>query len=590
MKLRDIHSYAEPEKARVRHINLDLEILFHQRTIRGSVTLHIKTAGPEVGEVVLDSRDLNIERAEISEDCKTFSDTTFECGKPDHILGSRLAIRIQPETKFVRLFYSTSPRASALQWLAPAQTAGGKQPFLYTQSQAIHARSWIPLQDSPGIRVYYTASVRVPAGLNAVMSAHRDSDGGVTSAQSIEQRFIMPQAIPPYLIALAVGDIAFAPLGPRTGVWAEAPVLEAAAHEFADVEKMLDAAEDLFGTYRWDRYDLIVLPPSFPFGGMENPRMTFATPTILAGDRSLVSLVAHELAHSWSGNLVTNATWSDFWLNEGFTVYFERRILEHIYGAARAEMEAALGYEELLRELAEHPPAEQILHIDLTGRDPDDGVTQIPYEKGALFLRQIEAAFGRERFDKYLRSYFDRFAFESIETDTALAYLDEHLFALDREQARQIPVHEWIFEPGLPRSAKIPYSRVIEAAERSADGWREGRSFSTTAWSTQEWLAFLTKLPEKLTAEQMKRLDTTCRLTSARNNEILAQWLLMAVRNSYEPAFPRLEEFLTTVGRRKYVKPLYEAMNRDYAARIYARARPLYHPITQATLDALLRG
>jgi aminopeptidase N len=596
LTLRDIHSYAEPERALVRHAKLDLEVFFDQRTIAGTVILSVETYGPDNRELVLDSRALNVESAQISLGGTTFEATTFESGVPDPILGSRLAIRIQPTTRFVRIAYSTSPQASALQWLDPAQTAGGRHPFLYTQSQAIHARSWIPLQDSPGIRITYEARVRVPTGLTAVMSAARTSEQASPEAapsraappEPTVTTFSMPQPIPAYLIALAVGDIAFAPLGSRTGVWAEPPILEAAAWEFADMEKMLEAAEDLYGAYRWDRYDLIVLPPSFPFGGMENPRMTFATPTILAGDRSLVSLVAHELAHSWSGNLVTNATWSDFWLNEGFTVYIERRILEHIYGTVRAEMEAALGYEELARELAEHPPADQILHIDLAGRDPDDGVTQIPYEKGALFLRQLEAAFGRERFDKYVRAYFDRFAFQSITTAEALAFLREQLLSPDPALASRIPLDAWIFQPGLPASAIVHRSPALEAAERSADRWSHGAGPQTVSWSTQEWLAFLRKLPARLSAEQMKRLDATCRLTSARNSEILAQWLLMAVRNGYEPAFARLEEFLTTVGRRKYIKPLYEAMNRDYATRIYRIARPLYHPITQATIDGIL--
>jgi len=578
--LHDIHSYAEPERARVQHVALDLEVDFNQRIIHGTVILRIKTAGPHINELRLDSRDQSIQSARISADGEHFEATPYKFDPPDPILGSRLSVHIQPDTQFVRLVYSTSPAASALQWLEPAQTAGGKHPFLYTQSQAIHARSWIPLQDSPGIRLTYEARVRVPEGLSAVMSASRQVEGSVS-------RFEMPQPIPAYLIALAVGDIAFHSLGPRTGVWAEPSVLDAAAWEFLDVEKMLEATEELYGPYRWDRYDLIVLPPSFPFGGMENPRMTFATPTILSGDRSLVSLVAHELAHSWSGNLVTNATWSDFWLNEGFTVYIERRILEKLYGSARAEMEAVIGFEELKQELSAQTPPEQILHIDLAGRDPDDGCTRIPYEKGALLLRQIERLFGRQRFDEYLRKYFDHFAFTSLTTAEAFEFLEQNLLRQSPELAAMIPFEQWIFEPGLPE-AVLPHSPLLNAAEEAAVEWMNGASINTTeTWSTHEWLAFLRKLPEQLTPDQMQRLDTSFHLTAVRNSEILAQWLLMVARNGYRPAFARLENFLLSVGRRKYIQPLYEALTPADAKRIYARARAGYHPITQGSVDKI---
>ena len=411
---RDIHSWSNPAEVRVRHVNLDLEVVFEQQTIRGTAILTIQHVSQDAKHLVLDSRALQIDETEVSPDGMKYREARFKIGKKDAILGAPLTIDIAPDTKFVRIRYSTDPTATALQWLTPEQTAGGMHPFLYTQSQAIHARSWIPLQDSPGVRVTYEAHIRVPDGLKAVMGATNCPDtadcrfvhgpsGSVLSDRAGGGRSRVP-----------ADRAAHGSLGRTVGG------RSARLREFSDMEKMLEAAEKLYGPYRWSRYDVLVLPPSFPFGGMENPRLTFATPTILAGDKSLVSLVAHELAHSWSGNLVTNATWSDFWLNEGYTVYIERRILEELYGRPREEMEAALGYQDLQDELKSHPEADQILHVDLSGRDPDDGATQIPYEKGALLLRQIEETFGREKFDAYLKDYFDHFAFQSITTAESL--------------------------------------------------------------------------------------------------------------------------------------------------------------------------
>jgi leukotriene-A4 hydrolase len=584
----DIHSYANPELVRVRHLNLDLEVVFEQQTIQGTAILTIEHSGVDAKQLILDSRALQIDETEVSPDGLGYREANFSIGKQDKVLGAPIRIDIAAGTKFVKIRYSTDPAATALQWLAPEQTAGKQHPFLYTQSQAIHARSWIPLQDSPGVRITYEARVHAPAGLKAVM-------GAAHAAPSVQNDFgfAMDEPIPSYLIALAVGDLAFEATGPRTGVWAEPSIVRKSADEFSDMEKMLKAAEKLYGPYRWTRYDVLVLPPGFPFGGMENPRLTFVTPTIIAGDKSLVSLIAHEMAHSWSGNLVTNATWSDFWLNEGYTVYIERRIIEELYGARRADMEAVLGYQDLREELKTHPPADQILHVDLTGRDPDEGATQVPYEKGALFLRQIERDFGHPRFDAYLRQYFDHFAFQSITTAQSLEYLRSHLLepgvqTVEKTPVSQIDINEWVFKPGLPASAQVPASDAFQAVDLALAKWLRGDQVDTTEWSTQEWLYFLRGFPRDAGVTQMRRLDSRWQLTRSGNSEILDQWLLMAIRNHYEPAYPRLETFLLTVGRRKYVKPLYDALDLKRAGAIYERARPLYHPITQATLDALI--
>jgi hypothetical protein len=407
----------------------------------------------------------------------------------------------------------------------------------------------------------------------------------------------MPQRIPAYLLAIAAGDIAFAPMSRRTGVYAEPSVVQAAAREFEDTERMMEAAERLYGPYRWERYDILVLPPSFPFGGMENPRLTFATPTVLAGDKSLVALIAHELAHSWSGNLVTNATWRDFWLNEGFTTYIERRLVEEVFGPGAAGMEAVLGRQDLEEELARLDDRDEILHIELTGRDPDDAATRLPYEKGCLFLRSLEELFGRERFDAYLRGYFDRFAFRSIVTEDFLDDLRAHLFASDELRARAVPLEDWIEGPGLPAQAPRPVSDALEAVAGVAADWSAGRvptsAVPFTGWSTQQRLQFLRRLPGPLPPARMAELDAAFGLTRSPNNEIAFQWLLMSLRSGYAPAEARLEDFLVSIGRRKYIKPLYEELVRtpqglERARAIYARARPGYHPIAVDTMDRIV--
>ncbi len=469
---KDLHSYANPEEIRVNDVALDIGVNFEEKKIEGSVVLGVERVSAGARELVLDTRALNIQEVEAASATGPFEKAAFEAGESDAILGAPLRITLPPEASRVKVHYSTHPEASGLQWLAAAQTAGKKRPFLYSQSEAIHARSWIPLQDTPGVRVTYSATVGTPKDLVAVMSA--EMDAGATENRSGVYRFRMPQRIPSYLIALAVGDLRFRAMSERTGVYAEPAVVEQAAKEFDDTERMMQAVEKLYGPYRWGRYDLLVLPPSFPFGGMENPRLTFATPTVLAGDKSLVALVAHELAHSWSGNLVTNATWRDFWLNEGFTVYLESRIQEEVFGRDRAEMETALEVQELKREMAGLEPRDQVLHIDLAGRDPDAGFTTVPYVKGMLFLRSLEDAVGREKFDGFLRSYFDHFAFQSITTADFLAYLDEHLPRQNPGAAKSARIEQWIQEPGLPAGAPEPVAKVFLKVDEAAKSWLAG--------------------------------------------------------------------------------------------------------------------
>ncbi|MFT4253323.1 MAG: M1 family metallopeptidase [Caulobacter sp.] len=592
----DIHSYAKPRIARVTHVDLDLTADFDGKKMVGKAALDLLLA-PGAKEVVLDTKGLKI---------KSITDARgralkWSLGAFDPHLGAPLTVTLAGAKRIV-IAYESAPDGAALQWLSPSQTAGKVKPYLFSQGEAILNRTWIPTQDSPGVRQTWTARIVAPEGLKAVMSAEMlTPDGEPVAGGGRAYRFRMDKPVAPYLIAIAIGDLAFQPLGPRTGIYTEPSTLKAAAWEFADVEKMVEAAEKLYGPYRWGRYDLLVLPPSFPFGGMENPRLTFATPTVIAGDRSLVSLVAHELAHSWSGNLVTNATWADFWLNEGFTVYFENRIMEALYGKDTASMLADLGWTDLQEAITEAggPTAPDTrLHIDLTGRDPDDGMTDIPYEKGAAFLRTIEKEVGRERWDAYLRGYFDRHAFQPQTAEGFIADLRANLFKGDAALEKKIDVQRWVYQPGLPENAVHVRSKAFEPVDAAAKAFAEGGAAPVEAWKgwgTSERVRFVDSLPRKLTPEQLAAVEAAFGLSAQGNSEIRFAWLELAVANRYDPAVASLEQFLTGQGRRKFVAPLFAALwaqgdwGRPIAKRIYAEARPLYHAVTRETVDKTVK-
>ncbi len=588
---RDPHSFANHDQVVVRHLDLDLTIDFDRKQLKGKATLSIENIG-HADSLILDTRDLNIEKVTLG---SSEEPAVFQLGEPVKFLGRPLSIRLTKETSSVTIHYSTTPEAAALQWLSPEQTAGGKHPFLLTQSQAILARTWVPCQDNPAVRMTYNARIKTPPGMLALMSAENSPE--IKSDGVYE--FKMPQAIPSYLLALTVGDIAFKPISDRCGIYAEPAVLEKAAYEFADTEKMIVAAEALYGPYRWGRYDMIVLPPSFPFGGMENPRLTFLTPTVIAGDRSLVAVVAHELAHSWSGNLVTNASWGDFWLNEGFTRYFEQRILESLYGRQFSEMQAVLAFQDLQKEVTTlgDTSADTHLFLNLDGRDPDEAVTDIPYEKGYFFVRKIEETVGRERWDSFLRSYFDGHAFQSMTTERFLTILNDSLFKGNEQWKNAVAIDSWVFGPGIPSNHPVAISDAFTNVEAQAKKWIDGKpaaTLTTSGWTTQEWMHFLRALPKSMTAQQMKNLDSQFGFTKSGNSEVLHEWFLHVIANNYSPAYPALEKFLTSVGRRKFLKPLYTELAKtpdglSFAKRVYKIARPGYHAVSVNTVDIILK-
>lgn len=595
MKASDTHSFARPTEAVVTHLSWDAHVNFELKKIQATATLTVKTSA-DAKQLVLDTKELTINSVMNGNN----EALNYILGERVPHLGAPLTIDITPKTKNVIIAYETSEEAEALQWLEPSQTTDKTYPFLFTQSQAILARSWIPIQDSPGIRFTYNASVKVPSELLALMSASNPTEKNNTGIYNFE----MKQAIPAYLMALSVGDIQFSPLGDRSGVYAEPSVLAKSAAEFEDLEKMISAAEELYGPYRWDRYDIIVLPSSFPFGGMENPRLTFATPTILAGDKSLTSLVAHELAHSWSGNLVTNANWNDFWLNEGFTVYFEYRIMEAVYGRDYSEMLALLSLQDLKAEIEEMKAAgnfkDTSLKLDLTGRNPDDGMTSIAYDKGYFFLRLMEETVGREKWDAFLKEYFTNNSFKTMTTEQFIETLQIQLFDAYQFDIKPAFYEAWIYTPGLPENCPVPVSDKFENVDKALTTWVANQSkeelqasYNSDDWSTHEWLRFLRGLPDSLSSEQMTNLDEAFGFTYTGNSEIFDVWGLHVIANKYEPAYPQLESFLINTGRRKFLMPLYKEFVKtpagtEMAKKIYAKARPNYHFVASSSIDDLL--
>ena len=584
----DPHSHFDPEQPLMKELRWRMDVDFDAHTLRGEAILILAGAG--TGTMDLDTDGLLLHSITTQDG----TPVAWELGDADPVLGRRLRLDLPGGTTSLTIAYESSPGAVALQWLVPEQTAGGRHPFLFSQCQPHHARSMVPLQDSPRVRFPYHAELTVPKALRAVMSAGETGRKDGPRPDTTTYSFHMPQPIPAYLLALAVGDIDARDVGPRSRVYAEPETVEAAAWEFGEMESMIVKAESLFGPYEWDRYDVLVLPPSFPYGGMENPRLTFLTPTLLAGDRSLVAVVAHELAHSWTGNLVTNATMNDFWLNEGFTVWAERRILEALKGKEYVAMAWAIGQRSLgdafERFGADHPYTK--LKTDLWGVDPDSMYSEVPYEKGARLVALFEKTMGREAFDAFIADYIARFRFTSITTEEFLAFLRERVPGL----SEKVGAMDWIYQPGLPANSPVFTSARLESLESLAAGWTSGRRPSSEeagTWTPDEVLVYLQRLPRPLGPEDCAWLDRTFSLTGQGNYEILVEWLTIAASSDYEPVFDRVRKVLTTVGRMKYVRPLYKALGghprtRALAKETFARASHAYHALTRRVAETVI--
>ncbi|WP_376711954.1 M1 family metallopeptidase [Shewanella profunda] len=587
---KDTLTYANYDEVSVSHIDLSLTVDFDKNQLLGDAILDLVWHKASK-ELVLDTRELTINSVSVQNKSGQWQNVPFSLSKADKVKGAALRIPLNHENNAkVKVSYHTSNNPSGIQWLTPQQTLGKQLPFMFSQSQAIHARSWIPLQDTPAVRQTYSATITTDKAITVVMSADRQV------LSNTQTQFSMPQAIPAYLIAIAAGHLKFAPLNNISGIWAEPAMLDKASKEFSDTPKMIKIASKRYGDYRWGRYDLLILPPSFPFGGMENPRLSFITPTVIAGDKSLVSLIAHELAHSWSGNLVTNATWRDLWLNEGFTTYVENRIMEDLYSRDRALMEQTIGYSELLAELEELPPQDSVLHIALGERDPDDAFSGVPYVKGQLFLVFLEQKFGREHFDAFVKDYFNHFAFQSITTAQFREYLSFNLLNKYPNVVSEAEVDTWIEDQGLPSFLVPPNSHAFDDIDIQRQTWLEGnisaQALNTKTWTVHQWLRFISEMPRiNLNQTKLAELDSTFHLTGTNNNEIAFAWYSLALDNRYYTVLPALKQYLNEIGRRRLIVPLYQKLasteHYDWAKDVYLNARPGYHPQTQASLDLL---
>ncbi|XP_047942180.1 leucine aminopeptidase-like [Salvia hispanica] len=603
----DPHSYADSTHPLTTHVSLSFYFDFPSSTIASSALLSLST--PHSGPLILDTRSLSISAVI---DPVTAAPIPFTLSSsPDAVLGQSLTLTLSNQSKLL-ILSKTSPSSSALQWLSPPQTFNKSYPFVFTQCQAIHARSIFPCQDTPAARIKFAAKLNIPRYLSAVMAAkhvdRRDPSAGecggacddsIWCAEGrVVEEFVMEQPVPPYLFAFAVGELGFREVGPRTKVYSEAvpAVLDAAAREFAGSEEMIKVGEALFGPYEWERFDLLVLPPSFPYGGMENPRMTFLTPTVIKGDSTGAQVVAHELAHSWTGNLITNKNNDHFWLNEGFTTYAERRIVEVVQGKERAILNIGIGWRGLVEQIERFKDRMEFtkLRTNQQGVDPDDVYSEVPYEKGFQFLWRIERQVGRPAFDEFLKKYIANFKFQSIDTDMFLDFLKANIPGIED----QIDLKVWTDGTGIPPDAMEPASEIYTKIVSLANDFKSGtmpNEDDVAQWGGQEWELYLENLPKSVEASQLAALDERYRLAESKDYEVKVAFLQHAIASRCSSCYNEVEKTLKEVGRMKYLRPLYRALvqgagkeeEKMFARRVFSEACAGYHPIAKGVVEAI---
>ncbi|XP_034835257.1 leukotriene A-4 hydrolase [Maniola hyperantus] len=561
----DPSSFSRPEFAIIKHIDLTYDVDFEKKVLYGTALYNIQVLD-YIDDLILDTRDLTIEKLELDDG------TPLRYNIDDAVpnLGSKLTITLPqsaaPEQKLqIRIKYSSAPTATALQWLEANQTAGKVHPYMFSQCQPIHARSILPCQDTPAVKFTYQAKVTAPAEFTVLMSAIRgEVANNITS-------FNQPVPIPSYLLAIAAGVLESRKLGPRSRVWSEAEEITQSTWEFADTEKYLQAAEKMCGPYQWTQYDLLVLPPSFPYGGMENPCLTFVTPTLLAGDRSQADVIIHEIMHSWTGNLVTNRNFEHFWLNEGFTVYLERKVAaslirDPLEARQSRDFESILGLQELketiYNELGVNNSFTSLV-IKLDGFSPDDAFSRVPYEKGSLFLRYLEDLVGGANvFDPFLRSYLDKFQRQSIDTYQFKDYLLDYF--KDNKEMSRVDWDTWLFKTGMPpiipdydtTSAK-EVKQVVDKIKNEPDSQLAYND--VTAFSPHQIINLLQSLIEQdpLPLDKLQNMGLKYKICTSKNSEIEFRWLRLCIRSKDKTKLDDAFSFVNSQGRMKYVRPLY---------------------------------
>jgi leukotriene-A4 hydrolase len=586
MPQHDPHSYTDLSQGQIAHIDLRLAVDFKTHILE--VEAEYRLEKPVNGSLFLDTSKIDLKEA-----LAGGRPVDWEFDQENELLGERLHLKALENVSSFTLAFRTSPDARALQWLPAPQTAGGKHPFLYSQCQAIHARSIFPCQDSPSVRFTFSAEAEVPGPLTAVIAAElvEVQERG----KSRIFRYSMPQPIPSYLFALGAGNLVFHELGPRTGVYAEPEIIEAAAWEFAENETRIVEAEKLLGPYLWGRYDLLILPPSFPYGGMENPRLTFLTPTAILGTRGQTNLITHELAHAWTGNLVTNATWEDFWLNEGWTTYAETRITEVLEGKEIADLMAVYDEQrlfEIMERIGMDSPLTS-LKVPSEGRDPDATTTIIPYYKGCFFLKECEQAVGRERFDAFIHKYTETYRFQSLTTEAFLDFLKDELpVVFDK-----VDVHDWIYEKGLPEARTRPQSALYEEVQETLSAYLQGTrptKKQVANWHRYQILSFLQALPRSIPREDCAYLEDILDLEKRNDAAHYSFFYALCIHSGYREIMPRVEDFLGRIGRMLYILPIFRAMistdwARELARPLFERVKERHHQISVHVIEGLLQ-